>query len=151
MNYEKLVDDFLPWLKLNIPLLQHMEMHNLSFDGGSLSISAPLAPNTNDKGTGFAGSLATIATLSGWALVTLHLRTMDRDDAVVIHTSSLEYKKPVTGDFIAVVQLPDKNTLEQFDQRMIDKGRARINLEIEVQQNGESKLIMQGSYVAMPR
>ena len=35
-----------------------------------VTISAPLEGNLNDKGTGFAGSLFSVAALAGWALVT---------------------------------------------------------------------------------
>jgi thioesterase domain-containing protein len=45
-----------------------------SYDQGRLTLKAPFAPNINDKGTVFAGTLNAVATLAGWSLLWLILR-----------------------------------------------------------------------------
>ena len=65
---------FLQWLKESIPLAAAMQIEALQFDGQQLEMRVPLAANVNDKGTGFGGSIAALATLAGWSLTTLYLR-----------------------------------------------------------------------------
>lgn len=142
---------FLCWLKTQIPLLNHMGLGDLKFDGHKLVLPAVLAPNINDKGTGFGGSLATLATISGWCLTTLLLKDQMLDCDVMIRDCEIRYLAPVTGDFHAEVVVPSSNDVEGFVSRLRDKGRARLTLEVVVIQNGNKALVMQGNYVAIER
>jgi len=151
MDYQQTATDFLSWLRTQIPLINHMGFKPLEYDGRSLVMSAELEPNINDKGTGFGGSLATVATLCGWSMVTLYRREQGFDNDVVIHTSELEYLRPVTGDFAAHVCLPDDEALEVFDAKMAERGKARLDLEIEIRQQDKVAMRLKGSYVAMEK
>lgn len=151
MDYQQVADEFLSWLRTQIPLINHMGFKPLQYDGRSLVMAAELAPNVNDKGTGFGGSLATVATLCGWSMVTLYRREQGFDNDVVIRDSRLEYLAPVTGDFAAHVALPDQQTLAAFDARMAEKGRARLDLTIEIRQGDKVAMKLAGSYVAMEK
>jgi thioesterase domain-containing protein len=151
MNRDQQATEFLAWLKGQIPIINHMGFVPLKWDGTTLHMGAELEPNVNDKGTGFGGSLATVATLCGWSIVTLHLRDLGRDDDVVIKESQLEYFRPITSDFIAVTSLPSAEELENFDTRMLEKGRARMELVIEIDQDNETALRLTGTYVAMEK
>ncbi len=142
---------FLQWIKQQIPLTAAMQLQQLTFDGRQLRITAPLAPNVNDKGTGFGGSLASIATLAGWALTTLYLRHQGLECDVVIADSHLRYLAPVNGDFEARVSLPLGDESEQLLQRMQQRGRGRLELQVEILCNGELCLSLDGRYVAMRR
>jgi len=150
-QYQHTADEFLNWLKGQIPLINHMGFKPLNYDGKSLEMGAELQPNVNDKGTGFGGSLATVATLCGWSIVTLHLREMGRDDDVVIRDSHLEYLAPVTDDFVARTSLPDEETVAGFDARMQAKGRARMDLVIEICQGDQVAMRLSGSYTALEK
>jgi len=150
-DYQATADEFLSWLKGQIPLINHMGFLPLEYDGQSLGMGAELGPNVNDKGTGFGGSLATVATLCGWSMITLHLRESGRDDDVVIRDSHLEYLRPVTGDFVARTHLPDAETVAGFDARMAEKGRARMDLVIEICQGDDVALRLKGSYTALEK
>ena len=44
-----------------------------AYDGTSLKLTAPLAPNINHKSTAFGGSLYSLAVLCGWGIVHLKL------------------------------------------------------------------------------
>jgi thioesterase domain-containing protein len=151
VNRDQDAQSFLEWLKGQIPLINHMGFAPLQWDGQTLAMGAALAPNVNDKGTGFGGSLATVATLCGWSIVTLHLRELGRDDDVVIANSQLEYFLPVTSDFTAITCLPDADVLSVFDSKMAAKGRARMDLVIEIEQAGKTALRLTGTYVAMEK
>ena len=151
MNRDLQATEFLAWLKGQIPIINHMGFTPLEWDGSTLRMGAQLEPNVNDKGTGFGGSLATVATLCGWSIVTLHLRDLGRDDDVVIKESHLEYFRPITSDFTAETTLPAADDLEMFDARMSEKGRARMELVIEINQGNETALRLTGTYVAMEK
>ncbi|MGB0468140.1 MAG: YiiD C-terminal domain-containing protein [Pontibacterium sp.] len=150
-EYQQAADQFLEWLKGQIPLINHMGFSPLVYDGRCLEMGAALAPNINDKGTGFGGSLATVATLCGWSLITLYSRGQGRNDDVVIRDSHLEYFLPVTGDFVARTKLPDQKILSAFDVRMAEKGRARMDLVIEICQGEQVAMRLSGSYTALEK
>ena len=50
----------------DIPLARHIGVRVVEFDGSSLALGAPLAANSNHKGTAFGGSLFSLAVLAGW-------------------------------------------------------------------------------------
>ena len=95
-------------------------------------LSAPLAANHNDKGTGFAGSIASLASLAGWGLC---MRWAEREvgtPLVAIAHADIQYRKPVTGNFRARATLPGDDALRAFHRRFAEKGRARLTVRIEV-------------------
>ena len=57
-----------------IPLARAMALTVAGYDGATLALAAPLAPNGNDKGCAFGGSLASLMTLAGWAWSTSRSR-----------------------------------------------------------------------------
>ncbi len=71
VEYEQeLAELTLTWHK-TIPVSEFMQIAPVAFDGESLAVSAPLAPNINLHNTMFAGSIYTLATLTGWGMVWL--------------------------------------------------------------------------------
>lgn len=151
VNCQETADEFLVWLKTQIPLINHMGFGDLIYDGHSLQMPAELAPNVNDKGTGFGGSLSTVATLCGWAMTTLYLRQQGYDCDVMIRDSQLRYLAPVTDDFAAITELPAQSELDSFLEFMKNKGRARLNLQVEVRQRDTVAMTLTGAYVAVLR
>ncbi|UTW12432.1 YiiD C-terminal domain-containing protein [Marinobacterium rhizophilum] len=145
------IAEFQRWLLGQIPLLNHMGLGAIGYDGQRLSIPAALAPNVNDKGTGFGGSQATLATICGWSLATLLLREQGLDCDLVIADSHLEYLSPVTADFVAHARLPDTASLDAFLERLGSKRRARLDLVIELCQGERVAMRMAGRYVALLR
>lgn len=144
-------DEFLAWLKTQIPLLEHLGIDELAWDGRALELPTPLAPNVNDKGTGFGGSQAAIATVAGWCLTTLCLRERGLDCDVVIADSHLKYLKPVTRDFVTRVALDMPEDAENLAARVRERGKARLQLTVQVCCREEVCLEMQGLYVAINR
>lgn len=55
---------------LAMPPVVALGLRVSAFDGRSLRLSAPLSRNVNDKGCAFGGSMSSLMTLAGWALVT---------------------------------------------------------------------------------
>jgi len=48
------------YLARHVPITRAMGIRLRSFDAGGVTMTAPLAPNVNDKGIAFGGSLASI-------------------------------------------------------------------------------------------
>jgi thioesterase domain-containing protein len=142
---------FLHWLHDSIPLTAAMQIDQLRFDGERLELAAPLAPNINDKGTGFGGSIAALATLAGWCLTTLYLRRQGLDCDVVIAQSSMSYQAPVTAGFSARVQLPQAPACEHLLARIAERGRGRLDLCVDVVCDEQVVFSLQGRYVAIKR
>ncbi len=129
-----------------IPLTDHLGLRISAWDGDRLRMAAPLAPNRNDKGTGFAGSIASLATFAGWALLTLAVEERCGAAQVAVYRSELRYRRPIDGDFEARCCLPDAAQMEEFWQALRDTGRGRLELNVVVVQGDEEKVRYQGAY-----
>lgn len=79
-----------------IPLSQFMQLSIISFDGNALYCQAPLAPNINLHGTMFAGSIYTLATLTGWGMLYLQLQALGLSGDQVLADANIKYLTPVT-------------------------------------------------------
>src|SRR6185437_5175561 len=79
----------------HIPLARAMQLRVPRYSGDELEMTAPLAPNINDKGCAFGGSMASLLTLAGWGLIELGLRTAGLDCDIYVGDSQLRYREPV--------------------------------------------------------
>lgn len=143
--------DFLSWLHANIPLTEAMQIDRVEFDGEQLALHAPLAPNLNDKGTGFAGSTSGLATLSGWCIITLWLRSRGIEADVMIARSEVEYLAPLQQDLNTLVHLPDIDRMAAFEARLRERGRARLALTVLLGEPHAPVLKLTGDYAARVR
>ena len=84
-----------------IPMARAMDMRLRDYDGAQLTIAAPLAPNINDKGCAFGGSLVSLMTLAGWSVVVLKLTELGRECDVYVQDSAVRYLAPVWSDIVA--------------------------------------------------
>lgn len=125
------------YLNEHIPITRHLGVTVVSFDGSSILLAAPLAPNINHQGTGFGGSLASVAMLAGWTLLHLKLKAENISSRLVIQKSVMDFTAPVTADFEAQCRLPGREEWELFREVLIRKGKARLILQTEIL-NGDS-------------
>jgi len=123
-------------LLADIPLTRSMQLHVAHWDAGCLRLAAPLAPNINDKGCAFGGSLASLMTLAGWGLIVLHLRAQNRACDVYVQDSTLRYLAPVWSDIVAEARLADGESWDVFDATLKQKGRARLSVVCRVPIDG---------------
>ncbi|SEA05070.1 bifunctional GNAT family N-acetyltransferase/hotdog fold thioesterase [Alkalimonas amylolytica] len=78
-----------------IPLSRFMQLEIAAFDGTELRCQAPLEPNINLHGTMFAGSLYSLATLTGWGLLHLQLQALSLQADLVLVDGHIRYLKPM--------------------------------------------------------
>lgn len=130
-----------------IPLTKAMGVRVEAHDGRQLVLSAPLEANHNHLGTAFGGSLAALATLAGYGLLWLELGS--RDAHIVIRRSELDYRHPVTGQLRAICRKPPAAELAAFRATFDKAGKARIRLEVSVEEAGRVCMAFVGTFVAI--
>lgn len=136
-------------LAREIPLSRAMGIKVASWDGRTVRLAAPIAPNVNHKATVFGGSLSAAATLAGWSALWLLLDANGLMEQVVIQDASIAYRHPVTGDFTVECTLPDARVIERFLATLRERGRARLELEARVASADRDLVTFRGRYVAM--
>ena|SRR6266508_1740696 len=130
-----------------IPISNSIGLAIASFDQNGLTLSAPLAPNINHKDTAFAGSLNAVLTLAGWSMLWLIVYTEAIPAKVVIQDSTIRYLRPVTRDFCARCRMPKPGEIERFLLMLCRKGRARLELQAEIAEDGTIAVAFSGRYV----
>ena len=113
----------------HLPITQFMGLEVESYDGDTLILTAPLAPNINDKQTAFGGSLYNVAVMACWGMV--YLKTQERKIKCnqVVAEGHVKYIAPVNGKLRAICHAPNEEELERFFNHFADTGRAKIELQ----------------------
>jgi thioesterase domain-containing protein len=113
-----------------IPLARAIDRRVAAHDGDMLALDAPLAPNVNDKGCAFGGSLTSVMTLAGWALVELALQARGIHCDVYVGATEVRYLTPVWSDFRAEARLDAEAGAdwERFFTTLAERGKARVDV-----------------------
>lgn len=111
----------------SIPVVAAMDVDITKIEDHSLTLIAPLTTNINYEGTAFGGSLNTLGILSCYLLVH-HLLKINGVPftSLVIQDSSIQYLKPVHGDFCSRSLCINE---ESFLSMMKRRGMGRAELE----------------------
>ena len=142
--------DFERSLLADIPLARAMQLRVQAWDGDSLVLAAPLAPNINDKGCAFGGSLLSLLTLAGWGLIVLKLRELKRSCDVYVQDSEVRYLAPVWEDFSARARLADGESWDEFARALQARGRARLRVACHVPlATGTEACVLKARFVAI--
>ncbi len=137
------------YLRDHIPLSRHLGAVVQSYDGVSISLGAPLAPNLNHRNTAFGGSLSALAILSGWALLHLTLRERRIPNRLVIQRSTLDFREAVDGDFTASSTLPVAAEWDRFLSTLARHDRARVSVPGAIHCASKMGGSHEGVYVAL--
>lgn len=121
-----------------------------SWDGHRVELTAPLDPNLNDKGTAFAGSIDSLLDLAGWSAITLALREVSIDAAVMIVKSATDYRSAVRADMKAVAEIPELE-LERLKKELRERGRSRMPLQSHLFSNGIECASMAAHYAVIAK
>ncbi|WP_136067129.1 YiiD C-terminal domain-containing protein [Modicisalibacter radicis] len=141
---------FQQWLETAIPLAGHFGMRRLYWQDATLLGDVRLAPNLNDKGTGFGGSLAAQATLLGWCWVTLWLRARGWHRNVVVAEATQRYRAPVTADYRLSCYAARAEQPSRLAARLDERGKGRIKLVQQVHVEDMLCFEALGDYVILP-
>jgi len=134
------------FFQTHLPITDYMGMSVEYYDGQTLTLKAPLAPNINDKQTGFGGSLYNMAVMACWGMA--YLKTQEAAIACnqVVAKGAIEYKTPVTGVIRATCRVDDLAVTEAFINDFKQNGKARINLSSSIECNGKQAVEFHGQY-----
>jgi thioesterase domain-containing protein len=135
-------------LHAQIPLSRAMAVKVVSIDDLAVVLSAPFAPNTNDHGSVFGGSAAALAMLASWSLLHTRLRAAGIVAQVVIQRSSIEYLRPIAGEFVARATLGEMPLWVRFNMALTRRRRARISVQAVIEHAGEIAGRFTGEFVA---
>jgi len=135
-------------IRTGIPLSETMEFEIAELTPNSIRVQAPLAPNVNVHGTGFAGSIYSIAVLAGWALCThiMNVRSMAGD--LVVASAEIKYRAPVTGEILCGSEASGADC-RAFQAGFDTNGKGRLVLSVEVGERPSAVLL--GTYYAVAK
>jgi thioesterase domain-containing protein len=133
------------------PLARHIDVSVDSAHDGGVVLRAPFAPNSNYKGTAFGGSLFCVAVLTGWAWATRYIEARGLNADAVIQESTIEYLKPVNGEFQAILRAPPPEQIQKFLKMLARSGRGRIRLQVQIHDDPAIAVRFDGVFVAAAR
>ena len=130
-------------IRSTIPLSDAMQFEIAELGGNSIHVHAPLSPNVNIHGTGFAGSIYSLAVLTGWAMC-MHILTSEKIDGdLVVGKAEIKYRSAVTGDIDCRCVI-DESVRQSFVERIATSGKAKVELEVVV--GDEDNAVLSGFY-----
>jgi thioesterase domain-containing protein len=133
----------------DIPLLNAMQLSFIDYEDLSLTMEAPLAPNINNKGTAFGGSIASICLFSGWAVSTLAFKDNGIDNTeIVVWKNEMTFERPARG-LLRVVARPVRDEFNACLARLQanDPERIRMTILVDLFHDEERCATMEGTYV----
>ena len=117
---------------LAMPPVAALGLRIVEATGERLRLHAPLAPNINDKGCAFGGSLGSLMTLAGWGLIVLRLAEVGLDADVFVAESETRYCAPLYADLETTATLAEGESWAQFESTLRSRGRARLSVRAVV-------------------
>lgn len=128
-----------------IPVSAFMQISPLGYRDNRLMVGAPLSPNINLHQTMFAGSIYTLATLTGWGVLWLQQRLAGVDGDIVLADGHIRYLAPISGAPTAKVSWPD------VDLSRLTRGRrVKVKLVVEIYAGDRCCAEFEGVYVSQP-
>ena len=132
----------------HIPLSRAMAVSVRSVEHDAVILLAPLAPNINHRDTVFGGSASALAILAAWSLLHLRLRAEGITGRLVIQRNSMEYERPIVGEFTARSSLEPPGQWQKFTHTLARKGRGRVNVSAVLEQGDQVVGRFTGEFVA---
>ena len=129
-----------------IPLSEAMQFSIINLSLDAIQVTAPLEPNINIHGTGFAGSIYSLGVLTGWALCTHIMDELGIEAELVVARAEIRYRKPINGDLECGCACSSAQR-KSFRQGLDEAGKGKLHLDIEV--GGDRQAVLQATYIAL--
>ncbi|RUO23891.1 GNAT family N-acetyltransferase [Aliidiomarina minuta] len=131
-----------------IPISDAMGIRIYQYTGRDLEVRATITRNLNVHNTMFAGSIYSLATLTGWGMVQLQLQERGLQGSVVLGEGTISYKKPLASEPRAEVHLEDM----QGDMECLKSAKnAHLNVEVTVYDDESPVAYFNGRFVVMAK
>ncbi len=134
----------------SIPLARAMQLQVSRIDrAGGLHLSAPLAPNVNDKGSAFGGAIGSMLALAGWGWLQLANQSTGISQHVVIQRNQGLCQRPCYGALSVVCPAPAERDWQCYVRAYRRFSRARLRLQpVLLNADGSVASRMVAEYVA---
>lgn len=135
-------------LRSQVPLIAHMGVDVVAWDGRTVVVEAPLAPNLNTHGTAFGGSLYNVAAMTGWSAVHLTLMDAGHTPSVWVVKGEIEYKTPVRGVLRGTATVSDEaraHLIAGYE----NKGRVKVAIDVVIREGEQDAVLFKGVFAAM--
>ena len=129
-----------------IPLSDAMQfsIRELSLD--AIRVAAPLEPNINIHGTGFAGSIYSLGVLTGWSLCTHIMQELGVEAELVVARAEIRYRAPVNGELECSCACSMAQR-ESFQKGIAEVGKGKLQLDIEI--GSDRQAVLQATFIAV--
>ncbi len=131
-----------------IPLSKAMNIAITYYDGTQLLIHCDPRFNKNLHNTMFAGSIYTLATLTGWGWVYLQLLKDDCQGDIVLADANIKYKAPIKGVVSARTSI---ELVEGSQNKTQSNKKLRFTVTVEVCSGDKVAALFTGHYVVLPK
>jgi thioesterase domain-containing protein len=135
------------YLQQRIPLTRAMGLQVSADAAHGFAVEAPVALNYNHLHTAFGGSINAVATLAGYVFLWLELQSAEAH--VVVASSCIRFLHPVRENIRAVCLQPAARELDEFRDNFRANGKARMKLQVRVEENGNAAAEFEGTFVAL--
>lgn len=135
----------------HIPLADAMDLKIRRYTGDEVEMTAPLAPNANDKGCAFGGSMASLLTLAGWGLIELNLHTRGLDCDIYVGDSRVRYHQPVWHELRGVARFAGVGALDSLIAGLRERGKGRVDVVGEIAGDGRAAVTLTARFFARLR
>ena len=140
------------FLSETVPAVNALGLKVSAYDGRSITVSAPLDMNINDKGTAFGGSLYNVCVMASWGMTALLSLEEKMQGDIVVAKGEIEYFLPLQADLKAVVERPSDQAVEHFVEAFQRKGKAVIKQKARVMNDdGETCVVFEGKFALLAK
>lgn len=114
-----------------IPLSRAMGYRITGLGDTWITVEAPLEPNVNIHGSGFAGSLYGLGILAAWGLCAHLIDQAGLAADLVVTEATIRYRAPVRRDIVCRCSVT-AGAAADFVEALAGAGRSRIALEVNI-------------------
>jgi thioesterase domain-containing protein len=131
-----------------IPITQHMGIKLHQYTGRTIETRASLNKNINLHGSMFAGSIYSLATLTGWGMIFLELKQKGLKGEIVLGEANIQYHKPIIKKPRAICNL---ESLDTNFMPLQEGKKVSATLRVEVFDNEQSMATFTAHYWVLPK
>ncbi|MFC4700876.1 YiiD C-terminal domain-containing protein [Glaciecola siphonariae] len=130
-----------------IPISEHMGIKLYQYTERTIETRASLNKNINLHGSMFAGSIYSLATLTGWGMIFLQMKQKKLKGEIVLGDASIHYHKPITMKPRALCNIESLNA--KFD--MLERGKkCPVSLQVNILDEHKQVAEFSGQYWVLP-
>lgn len=131
-----------------IPISEHMGIKLHQYTERTIETRASLNKNINLHGTMFAGSIYSLATLTGWGMLFLQLKQKGLQGEIVLGDANIHYHKPVTMQPRGVCNI--ESVKVKFG--LLQKGKkCPATITVDIYDNDQAVAEFVGQYWILPK